>query len=236
MKQFGLFFFIFLQITSIYTSNLITPFTCLPWDTPCLSALAQKLSTPRIFDLNALKIDPFEIDHFKLEKDGLEFETKDTKVHGLKNMIVEEFRTDANTSTAYIKIRTDVIVTGLYKADGSLFYMPLNSEGDYWTSLRNLVINVEAPYKIVRSANGEPLLETSDYKLSYDVKDGAEFRLNSYNYGIPGFSELLNQLINYNWKYISSNFITEFVSNAVENIAKTHKSYFRISPFEFLVQ
>ncbi|XP_039754600.1 uncharacterized protein LOC120629688 [Pararge aegeria] len=227
MRHFGLSLFLCLQITRIYTSILTNPLKCSSLQTPCFKAFS---------DFDALTVDPLVLDYFKLERDDLEFEIKHTRVHGLQNMIIDEFRADSNTSMLHMKFRTDLLVTGIYKAAGSLFYMPMNGEGEYSASLKNVEIDTVAPFSIVRNAFGEDLIEASNYKFSYDIKDYAEYRLNNFYYGFSGFSELLHYLINNNWKYISTKYTNAFIANAVENVAKTRKTYFRLNPLQFLVQ
>ncbi|XP_045769771.1 uncharacterized protein LOC123870488 [Maniola jurtina] len=220
---------------------LPNPLRCFAWNTPCLRALAENPADGyilRIPGLDTSKLDPFEVDYFKLDHDGLLFETKDTKIYGLKNLNIDEFSADANNSTLQVKLSTDVYVTGRYKSDGSLFYMPVNGEGDYWASLKNVVVDIFAPYNIVRDANGEEYIEANDnYKFSYEVKDNAEFRLDNLHYGFSGLSEAMQYLANANWKYISSKYVSDFIGNAVGNVAKSQfKSHFRLERAKFLGQ
>lgn len=84
--------------TLIFKFNSIIPSTdspisrCAPWDATCLAALSPIYQTlsPRVFD--NLIIEPLELDYFKLQKDGMVFETRNTKINGLKDTVIQELR------------------------------------------------------------------------------------------------------------------------------------------------
>lgn len=67
------------------------------WDTTCLTTIARSIGPGYIQDIPeiaapTMRLDPMEIDYFLFEKDGLVMELKDTRVYGLKNLIIDSLR------------------------------------------------------------------------------------------------------------------------------------------------
>ncbi|XP_069357976.1 protein takeout-like [Maniola hyperantus] len=239
MKHIVLLLLICLQIAYIYPTILTNPFRCFIWDTACVTALAQNIGSgyiPRIPELAAADLDPLEIDIFSFEKDGVLLEIKDTKVHGLKNLIIDELRSYSNLSLAHIVFRTDLLYTGFYKVNGSIFFQPINGEGGYWSSLKNVEIELFIPYDIVKNAKGVEFIEASNYNFRFDVKDNAQFHFDNLYYGDIERSELMHYLLNQHWKFVTTQYGRAVISNLVDSIAKEYKSYFRLVPLKLLVE
>ncbi|CAH2229101.1 jg2547 [Pararge aegeria aegeria] len=239
MRPVLLLFLICLRITHIYSTILTKPFRCFLWDTTCLTALAQNIGPgyiQRIPELASVKLDPLEIDYLQLDQDGLIFEIKDTKVYGLNNLIIDELSASTNISMGRILFRTDLLFTGLYKSNGSMFFQPMNGEGDYWVTLKNLEIELFAPYNIVKNVNGVDFLESSKYSFRHDVKDNAQFRFDNLYYGNTELSELMHSLVNFNWKFVTSQYSRIFVSKVVDCMARAYRSYFQLAPLKSLVE
>ncbi|XP_052741065.1 uncharacterized protein LOC112043113 [Bicyclus anynana] len=135
-----------------------------------------------------------------------------------------------------VLFRTDLLFTGTYSANGTMFFQPMIGEGRYWVVLKNLEVELFAPYNIARNDFGEEIIESSEYNFRFDVKDEAEFRFDNLYYGDTELSDIMHSLFNNNWKFATNHYGRVFISKVVDTMAKAYKNYFRLAPLRSLIE
>ncbi|XP_023934156.2 uncharacterized protein LOC112043109 [Bicyclus anynana] len=229
----------YISSTVIFPTVFTTPFRCFVWDSTCLKGLAKSIGPgyiQRIPEFSALRLDPMGIDFQRLDQDGVIFDTTDTEVHGLSDMIVDEISVLRNASLSRMRFRTNLLFTGTYKCNGTMFFQPISGEGRYAASLKNVEVEIFNPYNIVRNEIGLEFLDAPDYQFRYVVKDKANFRFDNLYYGDKERSDLMHSLLNANWEFITEQYGRIYISRIISTMGKAYRSYFNLVPLRSLVE
>ncbi|CAH2084840.1 unnamed protein product [Euphydryas editha] len=220
-----------IQLTSILATQPL-PLKCILQDNHFLTLFNKgnvRTSSDDVLAINRPPLDILKVDYLRVDRDGFVLEVKDMEVKGIEDAVLDDFGINLSNNISYLTFHTDMFAKYLYKADGSLLFLPISGEGVCNTSVKNIQVGMVIPLDIV-DKNGKKYFDLKSYEYWYDVKDNANINLSNLYYGDKEKSDIMHYLINQNWKFMTVRYGTYFMDEIMLRFFNMFKNYYLSMP------
>ncbi|KAI5633350.1 hypothetical protein NE865_13959 [Phthorimaea operculella] len=209
-----------------------------PWIKPCqLSDNACVLASanaivpfmaPGIPEWNMKSLDPMKMDIVKSEQSGLKLTFRNTVVDGMKGCKVDGIK--VNKGKQQLLIRCDVTLSGNYTLTGQLLIFPVEGEGPYTLSIRDIVIKVVANIETVDGPDGKPHWSITSWKHNYNIKTSTVFHFSNLFNGNKVLADPVSKFMNDNWREVMDEVAGPIVYAIVSNTVDSVKAFYAAVP------
>ncbi|KAJ2951299.1 hypothetical protein O0L34_g5702 [Tuta absoluta] len=206
-------------------------------DNACVVASANAVvpfMAPGIPEMNMKSLDPMRMDLVKSEQAGLKLVFRNTVVTGMKGCKVDGIKITMDNAKPKGKqtvlIRCDVTLTGNYTLDGQLLIFPVQGDGPYTLSIRDIVIKVVANVDTVDGSDGKPHWVVASWKHNYNIKTSTVFHFDNLFHGNKVLADPISKFINENWREVMNEVAGPIVHAIVSNTVDSVKAFYAFVP------
>ncbi|XP_013197926.2 circadian clock-controlled protein daywake [Amyelois transitella] len=234
MFRYFCFFAVILAVQSA-SAPFITP--CKAGDNACIVSSAQA-AVPSIAegvpDLGIKPLDPMVIPLIQSDQGGLHLVFRDTVVTGMKGCVVEGIKHDLSKSKQTVTIRCSVTLKGDYTLDGRIIILPVQGEGKYTITIRDILIKTFTELKTVQGSDGKPHWHIQNWSYKYDTKTGARFQFDNLFNGNRILADPVDQFLNSNWREVMQEVAPPIVKATVQGVVEAVEALYKAVPAEHL--
>ncbi|CAG4935818.1 unnamed protein product [Parnassius apollo] len=220
---------VFLNYLLSESSGSLVPFIkpCKSDDTECLKASTQ-IAIPYLGkgfpELGVPPGDSLNFKEINADQGELKLNFRDTKLVGTSKCQVINVERDVKQSTISIEIDCPLLITGLYKLDGKLLFIPAQGDGDFEIKTDKAKIIATYKYKTVNGKNGQKHWKIVGYEYSYHPIERVYIKLQNLFNGDEEKAKPIQDILNKSWKELISEIgtpiIKELIAKTVESIKK----------------
>ncbi|CAK1585555.1 unnamed protein product [Parnassius mnemosyne] len=220
---------VFLTYLLSESSGAIAPFIkpCKSDDTECLIASTQNAIPYLGKGIPELGVPPGDSLTFKeinADQGELKLTFRDLKLVGTSKCQVINVKRDVEKSTISIEIDCPLLITGLYKLDGKLLFIPAQGDGNIELMTDKAKIFATLKYKTINGNNGQKHWKITGYDYSYDLVERVYIKLDNLFNGDEARAKPILDILNNSWKEligeIGGPIIKELIAKAVDSIKK----------------
>ncbi|KAJ2951178.1 hypothetical protein O0L34_g5571 [Tuta absoluta] len=173
-------------------------------------------------DLGVTPMDPLVLEDLKSTEGDLKLHFKNLNVAGPRNCKFNRVTMGADVSHLDFEAECPITVTGQYKAEGKLLFVPIEGEGDLEVKTDKILLKLNAKVETVTGGDGKPHWHVASYDHTYEPQERIHFKLTNLFGGDESKAAPVLTILNESWKEvilsIGKPIIKEIIDKAKDDI------------------